>query len=42
MKLVSFVNGKRIKKLVDFRKFEKFMDIKGVKIVVEVFDGLNN
>ena len=36
MKLVSFANGKRIKKLADPRKFEKFMDTKGVKIVAEV------
>lgn len=42
MKLVSFANGKRIKKLADPRKFEKFMDTKGVKIVAEVLDGLNN
>lgn len=42
MKLVSFANGKRIKKLADPRKFENFMDTKGVKIVTEVLEGLNN
>ncbi|ELS0477167.1 hypothetical protein R4Y59_001763 [Enterococcus faecalis] len=41
-KFRSFSNGKRVKKLTDPRKFERFMATRGEQMINEVVDGLNN
>ncbi|MFW8493375.1 hypothetical protein [Enterococcus faecalis] len=41
-KLRNFSNGKKIKKLADPRKFERFIATRGEQIINEVVDGLNN
>lgn len=41
-KFRSFSDGKRVKKLTDPRKFERFMATRGEQMINEVVDGLNN